>query len=184
MNALRINVAGLLKETAGAARDFPVNARPEELAGLLEDARPVAPLTGELRLMRTPRSIFARGRLTTGVAVECSRCLEEADVPVAFDVEVEFFPEIDINTGMGLPAPDDDLASTINANHELDLTEVVRQSLLLELPMQTICKETCAGLCPRCGASLNVGPCGCPPEDDERLAPLRALLEGAQGAEA
>jgi len=184
MNALRINVAGLLKETAGAARDYPIEAPPAELTKLLETeggARGVQPLTGQVRLMRTQQSVFVRGRLKTRLAVECSRCLETAEVPVQFDVEAEYFPEVDIVTGHGLPKPDDDLAFTIDQNHELDLSEAVRQHLILELPMHAVCRETCAGLCPRCGANLNRGACACEPEvEDERLAPLRALLEKAK----
>ena len=57
-------------------------------------------------------------------------------LPLELDVEAEFFPEVDITTGHALPAPDDDLAFTIDQNHELDLQEVVRQNLLLALPMQ------------------------------------------------
>ena len=183
MSALRINVAGLLKETAGAARDYPIDAPPNEFGQLLDDARHVEPLKGEVRLMRTPQSVFARGRMRTRLAVECSRCLEDADVPVRFNLEAEYFPEIDINTGHGLPAPEDDLAFTINQNHELDLGEAVRQHLVLELPMQTVCREDCAGLCPRCGANLNKGPCECAPEvTDDRLAPLKALFEGKTDA--
>ena len=179
MNALRINVAGLLKETAGAAREYDLEVRPRDYASLLEDARPAAPLRGTVRLMRTPQSIFARGRMQGRLAVECSRCLEQAEVPIQFVVEDEFFPQIDINTGQGLPKPEDDLAFTIDANHELDLSEAVRQHILLELPMQSICSETCKGLCPECGANLNEeGACRCEPEvADERLTPLRALLE-------
>lgn len=181
MNALSINVAGLLKETAGAAREYPIDAPPGELTHLLEgesEAHGVKPLVGSVRLMRTERSIFARGRLTAELAVDCSRCLAEARIPVRFDVEAEYFPEVDIYTGRGLPKPDDDLAFTVNASHELDLSEAVRQHLILELPMRAVCKATCAGLCPRCGANLNEGPCGCPAEvEDNRLAPLRALLE-------
>jgi uncharacterized protein len=179
MNGLQFNVAGLLKENAGATRDYDVDAAPEDLAGLLEEARPAAPLRGHLRLLRTQRSIFVRGRLHTTVQVDCSRCLTEMEVPLSFEVEDEFFPEIDIATGHPLPRPDDDgLGFMINANHELDLRESVRQHLLLELPLQAICRETCAGLCPRCGVDLNTGECACAEEDiDDRLAPLRALFE-------
>ena len=184
MNALRINVAGLLKETAGAARDYPIDAPPAELTELLSsesDARGAAPLTGTVRLMRTPQSIFARGRLSGRLAVECSRCLDTAEVPVRFELDAEYFPQVDIMTGRGLPKPDDDLAFTINQSHELDLSEAVRQYLILELPMQTVCREACQGLCPRCGANLNSGACACPAEvEDDRLLPLRALLEKAQ----
>lgn len=182
MNALRLNVAGLLKEQSGAARDYTVQVAPEELAGLLEDARPAAPLEGDLRLMRAPRSIFVRGQLGTDVYMECSRCLAEVDTPVELELEAEYFPQIDISSGAPLPAPDDDLAFTIDGNHELDLSEIVRQSLLLALPMHALCAEACRGLCPDCGANLNQGLCTCEPEPaDERLTPLRALLQGRVG---
>ena len=183
MSALRFSVAGLLKEPAGAAREYEVEAAPEDLAGLVEDARPVAALHGRARLMRTPRSVFVRGHLDTRLAVECSRCLTEVETPIAFDLEAEYFPEVDITTGTTLPAPDDDLAFRIDQNHELDLGEAVRQHLVIELPMQSVCSEDCKGLCPQCGANLNEGPCSCEPEPaDERLAPLRALLERQGGS--
>jgi len=183
MTALQINVAGLLKETAGAAREYPVNAPPGELAGLLEDARVVSPVRGQARIMRTQQSVFVRGRLQTTLAVECSRCLDETVLPVRFDVEAEYFPEVDINTGKGLPRPNDDLAFTINQSHEVDLREAVRQHLLLELPMSQVCREDCKGLCSRCGVDLNIGKCLCEPELlDDRLTPLKALLDGKAGA--
>jgi len=179
MTGLRFNVAGLLKEGAGATREYALEAAPRELAGLLDDARPITPLTGQVRLLRTQRSIFVRGRLKTRVQVECSRCLAETEVPISFDLEEEFFPEIDVTTRHALPKPDDNgLGFMIEPSHELDLGESVRQHMLLELPMQAICRETCAGLCPRCGANLNEGPCACVDDEiDERLAPLRALFE-------
>ena len=183
MTGLRFNVAGLLKESAGAAREYEVSASPAELAPLLEGARPEVPLTGTIRMLRTQRSVFVRGRLTTQVVVECSRCLEDTEVPLTFSLEEEYFPEIDINTGHSLAKPEDEgLGFMIDANHELDLSESVRQHMLLELPMQAICRETCEGLCPGCGANLNNGPCGCEEEPvDERLAPLRALFERRSG---
>jgi uncharacterized protein len=190
MTALRLNVAALLKETAGAARDYHIDAAPEELIGLLDDARPVAPLRGNLRLLRTPRSIFVRGDLATTIAVECSRCLTEAETPMALDVEAEFFPQVDVTTGHALPTPeDDDLAFTIDPNHELDLQEVVRQNLLLALPMQSLCSEACLGLCPQCGQNLNDELCehaGRVPDEepvtDERLVALASLIRRAEQA--
>jgi len=190
MTALRINVAGLLKETAGAARDYDVDAAPAELAELLEDARPGAPLRGRLRLLRTPRSIFVRGRLTTDVVVDCSRCLVEVDTPLTLDLDTEYFPEVDISTGHPLEVPDDDLAFTIDPNHELDLREMVRQDILLQIPMHPLCAETCRGLCPECGANLNEGSCEHEGHDvdagpavvDERLAALARLLQPSRDA--
>ena len=62
----------------------------------------------------------------------------------------------------------------------LDLGEVVREQVLLALPLKPLCREDCRGLCPRCGQNRNLGPCGCPPPEepgDPRLEPLRKLVD-------
>ena len=62
----------------------------------------------------------------------------------------------------------------------LDLGEVVREQVLLGLPLKPLCREDCQGLCPRCGKNRNAGPCGCTPEEEEgdpRLEPLRKLFD-------
>lgn len=59
----------------------------------------------------------------------------------------------------------------------IDLDPLVRDNVLLELPVNPKCSDDCAGLCPECGANLNEGPCGCPDRvADLRWAPLQDLL--------
>ncbi|MBI3970294.1 MAG: DUF177 domain-containing protein [Chloroflexi bacterium] len=182
MTGLQFNVAGFLKELAGAAREYDVDAPPEALAPLVEEVRPVQRLLGHVRMMRTPRSIFARGRFRTRVEVECSRCLTEAEVPIEFEIDAEFYPLVDIETGHYLPEPEDDLGFTIDASHEIDLSEAVRQHILLEVPMQTICSESCKGLCPQCGVNQNEIECVCEEETvDPQMSRLRELLERNAG---
>jgi uncharacterized metal-binding protein YceD (DUF177 family) len=57
-----------------------------------------------------------------------------------------------------------DEALRIDERHTLDLTETARQYLLTALPLQSVCSPSCKGLCPNCGANLNLGPCGCDEE--------------------
>ena len=58
------------------------------------------------------------------------------------------------------------------------LNEVLREQFYLALPMKPLCREDCAGLCPRCGTNRNTGSCSCVTEpEDPRLAPLRGLKE-------
>jgi uncharacterized protein len=58
----------------------------------------------------------------------------------------------------------------------VDLTEYVRSELLVTVPFKPLCKETCKGLCPRCGTDLNAGSCECKPEQAEsRWEALRHL---------
>jgi uncharacterized metal-binding protein YceD (DUF177 family) len=60
----------------------------------------------------------------------------------------------------------------------IDLAPLTREALLLNLPLAPLCREDCAGLCPRCGADLNAGPCGCGSDErDPRWAILDVLKE-------
>lgn len=65
-------------------------------------------------------------------------------------------------------------------NGEVDLGELARAAFILEMDAKFLCSEDCKGLCPRCGADLNLGPCGCKKDADPRLAVLAKLLEDNQ----
>ena len=63
------------------------------------------------------------------------------------------------------------------ADGQADVEDLARTAFILEMDTKTLCSEDCKGLCPRCGANLNEGPCSCKPEGDPRWAALAALLE-------
>ena len=60
---------------------------------------------------------------------------------------------------------------------KVDLADLARTAFILGMDTKTLCSEDCKGLCPRCGADLNLGPCSCKKEADPRLAVLAKLLE-------
>lgn len=60
---------------------------------------------------------------------------------------------------------------------ELDLDQVAAEAFILAMDTKNLCSDDCKGLCTRCGANLNLGPCGCKPEVDPRLAALAQLLD-------
>ncbi len=63
-------------------------------------------------------------------------------------------------------------------NHELDLDELVRADILLELPTKNLCTPDCKGLCPKCGTNLNSGSCACDTHQiDSRLEVLKQLID-------
>jgi len=172
---LSYNVAALLKSEPGAQRTFDVDV---DISGIDQDLVLTKPLTGRLRLLRTDTGILATGRLQTEALVPCRRCLEPMIVGVEIELEEEFQPSIDIFTGAVIAAADgEDEVTKIDDHHILDLTEVVRQNLLLATPTSPLCRPDCHGLCPTCGANLNEEPCSCQrEEEDPRLAALRDLL--------
>lgn len=65
-------------------------------------------------------------------------------------------------------------------NGEVDVGDLARTAFILEMDTKTLCSEDCKGLCPRCGANLNLGPCSCKKEVDPRLAALATLLENKE----
>ena len=62
-------------------------------------------------------------------------------------------------------------------NGKVDVGDLARTAFILGMDSKTLCSEDCKGLCPRCGADLNLGPCSCQKEADPRLAVLAKLLE-------
>ena len=172
---VRFNVAQLLKSAAGASREYDLE---EDITGIDKDIDVVKPLRGKVKFLRTGNGILVTGRLQIEVGLPCRRCLAPVAVPVVFDLEEQFRPSIDLITGQAVAMEKgEDEATRTDARHILDLSEVVRQNLLLTLPMSALCSPQCRGLCPACGANLNGGPCGCQHEEgDPRLAALRDLL--------
>lgn len=173
---MRYNVAQLLKSTTGATRHYKLH---EDIGDLDPAIIPLTSLDGSVNLIRTGDGILAMGDLYTTLELTCSRCLDVFSKSVRFKVEEEFLPTIDLLTGARLPIEQaNDFATIIDAHHILDLTEVVRQDLLLAMPMHAICRSNCKGLCPNCGQDWNEGECNCLPQElDPRLAALRQLLE-------
>ncbi len=111
--------------------------------------------------------ICAEGRFT------CDRCLTEFDAPLTSSYRMYYMPEGSEGTNV-----DPSEAQVIPAGTStIDLTEDVRQTILLSVPLKLLCSENCEGLCPRCGANLNTGSCTCTdtPIDTrwEKLRPLR-----------
>ncbi len=172
---MRFNVAQLLKSTVGTTRQYEIE---EDISGIDADLEIVQPLVGKIRLLRTADGILVTGRLHTEVRVSCRRCLKSFSVPIDFTLEEQFRPSIDVYTGAALPVEDgEDVVTRTDLHHMLDLTEVVRQDLLLAMPISPLCSQDCQGLCPRCGADLNTETCTCQDEQiDPRLEALRQLL--------
>ena len=170
------NVAQLLKAPVGTSLEEDIN---EEAIQLDEDLKVIGPLTGHVRMRRTNQCVLVDGWVDLTLELTCTRCLTEFKQPMHVILEERFYPTVDVVTGMPLPPIDEDEVFAIDDHHLLNLTEAVRQRVLLDIPMATLCKEDCAGLCARCGHDLNLGPCECQPEVDERLSVLKTLLENA-----
>ncbi|MGI5837616.1 MAG: YceD family protein [Chloroflexota bacterium] len=169
---ISFNVAQLLKSPTGTVRKVEVDEVDEDLR---KDLRLVSATKGTLRLMRTTAGILVTGKLRHKVEATCSRCLETYIRDQVIELNDEFVPVVDVNSGLPAPEPADADAFRITPNHLLDLTEAIRQYAILEAPFSPLCDENCRGLCSNCGANLNTGPCGCQPAAEEEETPKSAF---------
>jgi uncharacterized protein len=122
------------------------------------------------------QDIRLKGELNTTLETACARCLE----PVIQDVERKF--EL-LYRPQGADAGREELSVT-DAEAEVGyyrgegllLEDVLREQVLLALPLRAICREDCKGLCPHCGKNLNIDPCSCSePLDDPRWSALKEI---------
>ena len=169
---MEVNVAQLMKSSIGAERHYNID-EPIDIDG--EEVQ----VKGEVKLVRTDRGILATGLLDAVLTIECSRCLQLFDCPVKINFEEEYFPTLDIVTGLPLEEPDEQPGYfTIDDHHIIDLDEAIKQYAVLATPMKPLCQADCPGLCPICGHNLKMGPCGCSAEEpDSHQTVLRKLLE-------
>jgi uncharacterized protein len=158
------NVSQLLKSLTGTIRRVEVDEFDPQLA---VDPGIVSPTRGSLKLMRTTDGILVTGTLTHEIRSECGRCLEPFTRTQQLEINEEFLPVVDVNTGVPIPGSSETDAFTLAPDHVLDLTEAIRQLAILESPLFLLCKEECQGLCPSCGANLNVEQCGCAREGQD-----------------
>ena len=147
---MQINVAQLLKEPIGAKRNYKI----DELAGENGENQ----VNGNVELIRTNRGILAEGKFTADIKGCCSRCLAEVKKQISFIIEEEFFPVIDIVSGVHLHPPPEEF--TITDNHILDLSEAIRQYIIMATPTRLLCRADGPGICPVCGQELAYGDCG------------------------
>ncbi len=135
-----------------------------------EDRPAEAQVTGVLTVVNLDSRFLVNGTLRAEGKAPCGRCLE--DFSLAWDVPVEIMVlrNIDSDEGEG------DTLVLRQTRGEADLTEALRECVILAYPATTICREECLGICPHCGGDRNRKPCACEEEDtDPRWAALDAL---------
>jgi uncharacterized protein len=160
-----------LRIPLAAALRHPGNARPvvssvalDGLAGVAAEIDASKPVAIDLLLERVPEGIVVRGNLTATWSSACSRCLE----PVGGEISVHVDELFETHPLEGETYQLDEDA--------IDLEPMVRDMLLLELPLAPLCQDDCAGLCATCGTNRNLTHCECvTTELDPRWAALRSL---------
>ena len=165
-----------IADLTGSPKAFEIEIRPEDIDLDLESVKLLGPVrvTGEAiqGLDRTD----IKGSIEYGAEIDCTRCLTPVGNAASFDFEVTFVTPENFGTSADHEVETADLDIDVLAGGRIDLKEVVREQVLLNLPEQIFCKEDCKGICPKCGADRNLINCDCDEtEIDPRWAALKNL---------
>jgi uncharacterized protein len=132
---------------------------------------------GEAELLNnTLGEIRVRGRLAVEMEAACDRCLEPVRIPLSSEFDLFYRPAPGCDTPHDLAIDEGEAEIGFYEGAGIELSEILREYILLSLPMQRICREQCLGICPHCGQNRNSGACRCAPQNvDDRWAALRGF---------
>jgi uncharacterized protein len=166
-------------------RDLELRAAPfnvELAAGAIEfpdlKLRQIGPLkaAGKAELVSDLLAeVRVAGHLSVRMQADCDRCLEQADCPIEGDFELYYRP---VAEGLGEEKVLDpgEVEMGFYEGDGVDLNDVLREFVLLSLPMQRLCRVGCKGICPVCGQNRNLSQCQCQAETaDDRWSALKSI---------
>ncbi|MCE9624760.1 MAG: DUF177 domain-containing protein [Deltaproteobacteria bacterium] len=143
--------------------------------------RPDAPASGNIDLLKTMQNVSLSGDVKIEMHTTCARCGADydstLDVPLVRNLAPYFPSPKDemISEEEEIELSADDLEFSFYHHEQIDLGEVVAEEILLAMPIRFVCKESCLGLCSKCGINLNEGTCSC--QEEVEGSPF-AVLKG------
>ena len=146
-----------------------------------EDWRLTQPLVIGAEISHQGQFLELKGRIHTAVRGSCSRCLELVVVPVDCSFAEQLLYAKDVSLFSHLAVDEVEEKYFIYDKDTLDITDIIRESILAVLPQKILCRDDCRGLCPKFGKNLNQGQCDCDlHEVDPRFAILAKLKESEE----
>ena len=133
---------------------------PDGEPGLIgEESQLVGQTEVRLQASRAGEKVGLLGSVIAVVRFECDRCLAPLTVPVEQSFDLVYVPPLGVGEEHELG--ENDLSLGFYQEGVIDVDDLAREQIELALPMARLCAEDCRGLCPKCGANLNLGECAC-----------------------
>jgi uncharacterized protein len=163
---LQLNVGFIAQQSIGYSRDFLFESPTLFIQPDLE----LNDFKGKIEVSRTSEGLLFQGEFQAFIEATCGRCLDEFKQHLKTDFAELYTFQSHVRDDTELIYPEDG---------QIDLAPVVGEYLLLEFPINPVCKADCQGLCPVCGNNLNQELCIHDPDPiDPRMEILKSLLDG------
>lgn len=167
-------IVDLANVPGSASYDFRVSAEELDLD------MPGVKLTGEVHvnceITRQIIETVVSGTIESDAEIDCTRCLKGVSEKLEIPFEVSFVAPEAFSSDSEVELKGSDMGVDIVEGEQIDLKELAREQILLNLPEQVVCSEACKGLCEKCGVDRNTDECRCGNDDiDPRWAALKGL---------
>ena len=163
-----------LENLEGGKGSFVHTYQPDELNPVDERVNLTQPAAVKGTVRRAGNDVSVNGHVDARVQVECDRCLKPVELPVSADFDLEYITGAEYESSSAAALSEEELTVSVFDGNGIDVDEIVKEQILLEVPARTLCRDDCKGICPECGADLNTGDCGCTPNEiDPRWAALK-----------
>jgi len=142
----------------------------------LEQASPLHAVGSAELLKNTGGEVRIQGRYTAEFSAPCDRCLVSARYPLDNAFDLFYQPMARIARDEEIEIDEGEAEIGFYEGGGMELADILREQILLALPMQRVCSEDCKGICPVCGKNRNQSACDCNPHPaDDRWGALRKL---------
>jgi uncharacterized protein len=176
---MRIDVSELVR-TVGMFQTYDV----DEPAYVDEDIACVKPVVGQVSITNSGLLLLVRGNVRSAVELECARCLSVVRVNVDAVIEEQYtLGDVHNSTYRDVSRQivqddENEVPEGLMDGMVLNLAVLVRQALILALPIAVVCKDDCKGLCPVCGIDRNKGVCECGKKSESHaFAALKEMFD-------
>lgn len=155
---------------------FDFSLTPDDVDLQSEQASLKNEIRAQVELKKGIAQTDIEGEIIADVEIDCCRCLQKTENSLEISFSAVFVTPENYTEEKESELNDGDLEVSIFDGGEIDLTELIREQILLNLPIQVFCQKDCQGLCPKCGANRNLIDCNCKEvEIDPRWASLKNL---------
>lgn len=165
---MRIDIKSI-SHCTGASLTIETEISPSEMTVSFQGYRLTRPLSFAGQLQNTGDGVLVlTGRIRTGYEGDCARCL----VPVQAELDVTLS---DVFRPKAEEGEAEDENSYPYEGWKLDISQAIRDNLVLAMPQRLFCREDCSGICPDCGNNLNEKDCGCAAARASNASPFDQL---------
>lgn len=165
-----------LSSLGGGSKKFDLMLAPEEVDPENTNVSINGDVSVRGEVTRHIAETEVNGTIAFAAEVDCTRCLKPVPQSLLFNFEASYVAPEDFSDEREKEVSAADLGTDVLADNSLDLTALVREQILLNLPEQVLCVDECKGLCPKCGQDRNLVDCKCQEDEtDPRWSALKNL---------